>query len=995
LLVQVMAAFVISISLYSSEDSVGSHVPRVILFGATPAIILVIHVVPAEVPILPDDPLVTPKDSLPLAPELPLVSPFLCSIDSEANSKSEPAEQRHERHKSFTVHGAMVSRWMDRVASRPTLPSGSSYHDTLAPSSELPLAPVVALLWIRRQPAILIRPDEAIPFGLPYHTHPNGPRKLLTVRKRVGTFPACRLAWRRVSQHSSDRHSSSDLLQTHLLLVHLRILHHILLLVHLQIHCQTHHQFILWDATHQTLGSTPLSTPYPPTTSESSLDLFSEMSLDSSSPSAGPSRKRCRSLTILVPLSNLVSRSIAPTHADLLPPRKRFRDSYSPEDSKMSIRRLALLMQRLLQIWVLVTELELILRSAENKQKFESNQRDNRAQQPQFKRQNVGGLNVAKAYTNGGNESRVYVRPHPLCNKYKLHHVGPCTVKYRSCGKIGHLTRDCNPAFPTNNGNKPIPEARGKAYAIGGGDANPRSNVVTGTFLLNNHYAFVLFDSGVDRSFVSTTFSTLVDIIPDILDVSYAVKLADGRIAETNSVLRGCTVGLLGHPFNIDLMPVELDSAYSFWRQDYDVQGDMSDKKKKATLNIISCTNTQKDMVKGCQAFLAIDDLFDQLQGSSFYSKIDLRSGYHQLRVRDEDIPKTTFRNRYDHYEFQVMPFGLTNAPAHGFNKSDQKELNMRQHRWLELLSDYDYEIRYHPGKVNVMADALSRKERIKPLRVRALVMTIGLNLLVEILKAQNKERKEENYGTEYLGGMIKKLESRANGTLCLSGRSWKPNLGDLRGVIMHESHKSKYSIHLGSDKMQQDLKKLYWWLNRKVEIATYVSKCLTCAKVKAKYQKPSGLLVQPVIPVWKWENITMDFVTKLPKTSTGQDTIWEVVSKHGLCVSIISDRDGRFTSQFWKSLNKALGWDIHLPLVEFSYNNIYHTSIKAAPFEALYGRKCRSPICWAQVGDAQLTSPKIFHETTQKIFQIKKRIQAARDRKKSLADRNCKPIEF
>ncbi|GJV86004.1 putative reverse transcriptase domain-containing protein [Tanacetum coccineum] len=204
----------------------------------------------------------------------------------------------------------------------------------------------------------------------------------------------------------------------------------------------------------------------------------------------------------------------------------------------------------------------------------------------------------------------------------------------------------------------------------------------------------------------------------------------------------------------------------------------------------------------------------------------------------------------------------------------DQKELNMRQRRWLELLSDYDCEICYHPGKANVVADALSCKERIKALRVRALVMTIDLNLPKRILNAQDEARKEENYVTEDLYGMIKKLEPRADRTLCLRNRSWIPCFGDLRDLIMHESHKSKYSIHLGSDKMYQDLKKLYWWPNMKAEIATYVSKCLTCAKVKAECQKPSSLLVQPVIPIWKWENITMDFVTKLPKTSTGKDPI-------------------------------------------------------------------------------------------------------------------------
>ncbi|GJT31345.1 putative reverse transcriptase domain-containing protein [Tanacetum coccineum] len=640
-------------------------------------------------------------------------------------------------------------------------------------------------------------------------------------------------------------------------------------------------------------------------------------------------------------------------------------------------------------------------------------------------------------------------------------------------------------------------------------------------------------------------------------------------------------------------------------------------------------------MVKNRYPLPRIDDLFDQLQGSSIYSKIDLRSGYHQLRVREEDIPKTAFRTRYGHYEFQVMPFGLTNAPAvfmdlmnrvckpyldkfvivfiddiliysknkqehaehlklilellkkeqlyakfskcefwipkvqflghvidsqgihvdpakiesvkdwespksateirqflglagyyrrfiEGFSKIakpmtkltqkkikfewsdkaeaafqlikqklcsapilalpegnedfiaycdasikglgavlmqrekviayasrqlkiheknytthdlelgavvfalkiwrhylygtrctvftdhkslqhilDQKELNMRQRRWLELLSDYDCEIRYHPGKANVVADALSRKERVKPLRVRALVMTIGLDLPKRILEAQIEARKPENLKSEDVGGMLienskdpekprkEKLEPRADGTLCLNNRSWLPCYGDLRALIMHESHKSKYSVHPGSDKMYQDMKQLYWWPNMKADIATYVSKCLTCLRVKAEHQKPSGLLVQPAIPQWKWENITMDFVTKLPRTQSGNDTIWvivdrltksahflpmretdpmdklaklylkEVVTRHGIPVSIICDRDPRFTSNFWRSFQKAMGtrldmstayhpetdgqsertiqtledmlracvidfgngWEGHLPLIEFSYN--------------------------------------------------------------------------
>nr|GFC69605.1 putative reverse transcriptase domain-containing protein [Tanacetum cinerariifolium] len=198
----------------------------------------------------------------------------------------------------------------------------------------------------------------------------------------------------------------------------------------------------------------------------------------------------------------------------------------------------------------------------------------------------------------------------------------------------------------------------------------------------------------------------------------------------------------------------------------------------------------------------------------------------------------------------------------------------MRQRRWIKLLSDNDCEIRYHPGKGNVVADALSRKDK-ELLRVRSLVMTVHTNLPKKILEAQTEAMKEENVKAKNLGRLLKPIfEIRYNGIRCFKGRLWLPLFGGIRYMIMHESHKSKYSIHPGSDKMYQDLKKLYWWPNIKDDIATFVSKCLTYAKVKAEHQKPFGLLQQPEIPEWKWKKITMDFVLGLPRTPSGYDSI-------------------------------------------------------------------------------------------------------------------------
>ncbi|GJR95358.1 putative reverse transcriptase domain-containing protein [Tanacetum coccineum] len=349
----------------------------------------------------------------------------------------------------------------------------------------------------------------------------------------------------------------------------------------------------------------------------------------------------------------------------------------------------------------------------------------------------------------------------------------------------------------------------------------------------------------------------------------------------------------------------------------------------------------------------------------------------------------------------------------------------MRQRHWIELFSDYDCEIRYHPSKANVVADALSRKERVKPKRVRAMNMILQSSIKDRILATQ-KEAVDEFVVLQK--GLDEMIEQRSDGTWYYLDRIWVPLKGKVITLIMDEAYKSKYFVHPGDDKMYYDLRDRYWWHVMKKDIAEYVSKCLTCLKVKTERQRPSGLLQQPEIPVWKWEGIAMDFVTKLPGTNSGLDTIWvimdrltksahflpmhedykmerlarlylnEIIARHGVPISIISDRDSRFTLRFWQSMQEALGtrldmstayhpqtdgqsertiqiledmlracvldfrgsWDVHLPLVEFLYNNSYHSIMRCAPFKALYGRNYCSPIMWAEVEEGNYVLRKV-----------------------------------
>nr|GEV30994.1 retrotransposon protein, putative, Ty3-gypsy subclass [Tanacetum cinerariifolium] len=432
----------------------------------------------------------------------------------------------------------------------------------------------------------------------------------------------------------------------------------------------------------------------------------------------------------------------------------------------------------------------------------------------------------------------------------------------------------------------------------------------------------VLFDSGADYSFISTNFLPLINMKPSVIIPSYEIEIASGVKVETNEIIRGCRLELEGYTYNIDLIPFGYGS--------FDVIVGM-DWLSKLRAKIVCYEKIVK-------ISLSNEDILE-VHGERL-------AGYYRRFIANFlkiAKPLTLLTNKNKKFEwgdeqenaFQTLKDILCDAPLlelpegtndfvvycdalnQGFNcvlmQRNKKELNMRQRRWIELFSDYDCEIRYHPGKANVVADALRKKKRLKPRRAQAMSLTIHSSITARILEAQSEASKD----------------------------------------------------------------------------------------------KPLRLLQQPEIPEWKWENITMDFISKLPRTRSGHDSIWVIVDRltklaHFLAVcedfkieKLARLYINKIVARHGTRLDLSTTYHPKINGQKFSYNNSYHSSVKCAPFEALYGRKCQTPIAWAEVGESKLIGPEIIQETIDKIVQIKERLKTTQDCQKSYADNRRKPLEF
>ncbi|GJT07171.1 reverse transcriptase domain-containing protein [Tanacetum coccineum] len=566
----------------------------------------------------------------------------------------------------------------------------------------------------------------------------------------------------------------------------------------------------------------------------------------------------------------------------------------------------------------------------------------------------------------------------------------PVTVTCHACGEKGHYANQCRKT--TNN------NAQGRAYMLRDRNAHQDPNVVTGMFLLNQHLARVLFDSGADKSFISISIDSILNIPPITIDTFYNIEMADENLVSTNTVIQGCTLTLLNQPFEIDLMPIKLGSFDVVigmdWLSKYHAKILCDEKVIHILINVMEKKSDEKRLED-----IPVVREFPEVFPEDLPGLPPVRQGYHQLRVRDEDIPKTAFRTRYGHYEFQVMPFGLTNAPS-VFMDLMNRVCKPYLDKFIIVFID------------DILINSCNEEEHANHLRI--------------ILKLLRKEKLYAKFSkcefwiriVQFLGHLIDsqgphvdpaKIEVVKNWASPTTPTEIRQFLG-LTGYYRRFIKAQILALLEGNDDFviycDASLQGLGSVLMQKEKVIAYASRQLKPHEENyTTHDLELGAVKELNMRQRRWLELLADYDCEIRYHPGKSNVIVQSIhiqrqslqsalgTQLDMSMTYHPKTDGQSerTIQTLKDMLRACvidfgkGWEKHLPLVEFSYNNSYHASIKAAPFEALYGRKYRSPICWTEVGDVQLTGPEIIHETTEKIVLIRQGLQDARDRQRSV----------